>query len=298
MNNQDLNNLKDRARDIYEQILALQMPNNEKEDLLLEKYNNLLQNTELIIKQNDRLINLVAEVLQKIDSKKEERILETPLVKQEIPKKEKPKQEEIIEIIPQQEPIIDQENEEREGKISLEDSFDNSNNKQEDNKQKQTEYMEPTPKETSSVLEFLHKRVIKDSKVSQEEIEEKPKETATQRLNNLLNNNEKNIQSLNSIVTEPIAEPTSQPKSISDKFEAANKSNLSFTIGMNYKFMFINDLFAGNVQAYESFINELNNSTNLKDSMQIINSARTRYKWAVSSAAYINLTDIIQKRFN
>lgn len=283
MNNQELNNLKQNIRDIYEQILSLQVPCEEKEDLLLDKYTQLLQNTQLIIEQNNKLLNLIGEVLNKMETCKKENVFASPIIQPE-----------------------EQEIEQKQQELS---GMETSVNNLTEEETKPLEYSQPTQptetpkatthKETSSVLEFLHTRVIKDGKESDNAPTSKHEETASQRLNNLLSQNNKEQSDSSSILQEQNIKQnsTSKPKSISDKFEAANKTNLNFTIGMNYKFMFINDLFAGNVQAYENFINELNTASTLKDSMQIINSARTRYKWATTSVAYSNLTEIIQQRF-
>lgn len=304
MNNQELNNLKQNIRDIYEQILALQIPCEEKEDLLSDKYTQLLQNTQLIIEQNNKLLSLIGEVLSKIDACKEEKVFASPIIQHnQVKKDEEPniKQKEIIEDIQSEEQEIEQE-QLPEKEISINDLAEEETEPLEYSQpiQQQTETLKTsTHKETSSVLEFLHTRVIKDSKDSENFSKSKQEETASQRLNNLLSQNNKEHSNSISILQEQTIKQTStsKPKSISDKFEAANKTNLNFTIGMNYKFMFINDLFAGNVQAYENFINELNTASTLKASMQIINSARTRYKWATTSVAYSNLTEIIQQRF-
>lgn len=305
MNNQELNNLKQNIRDIYEQILSLQVPCEEKENLLLDKYTQLLQNTQLIIEQNNKLLNLIGEVLNKMETCKKENVFASPIIQHnEVKEHEEPaiEQEEIIANIQPEEQEIEQKQQEL---SEMETSVNNLTEEETE----PLEYSQPTQptetpkatahKETSSVLEFLHTRVIKDSKESDNAPTSKHEETASQRLNNLLSQNNKEQSDSTPILQEQTIKQnsTSKPKSISDKFEAANKTNLNFTIGMNYKFMFINDLFAGNVQAYENFINELNTASTLKDSMQIINSARTRYKWATTSVAYNNLTEIIQQRF-
>lgn len=306
MNNQELNNLKQNIRDLYEQILALQIPCEEKkEDLLLDKYTQLLQNTQLIIEQNNKLFALVGEVLNKMDYCKEQKKFDDTIIQhKEIKPAESVKQEEFVRNEQTEKQDIETEQEELPEEKTAPNEFtekkENESINYSSSTQQQTEAPKTsTHKETSSVLEFLHTRVIKDNKESENTTKAKQEETASQRLNNLLSQNEKKQADQTSIIEEQAIEQNSveKPKSISDKFEAANKTNLNFTIGMNYKFMFINDLFAGNVQAYENFINELNAVSTLKDSMQIINSARTRYKWATTSVAYNNLTEIIQQRF-
>lgn len=306
MNNQELNNLKQNIRDLYEQILALQIPCEEKkEDLLSDKYTQLLQNTQLIIEQNNKLLALVGEVLNKMDSCKEQKKFDDTIIQHKEERQTEPvKQEDFVCKKQTEKQDIETVQEELPEIKATPNEFTEEKESKAINYSSSTQQQTAPPKtsihkETSSVLEFLHTRVIKDGKESENAPKSKQRETASQRLNNLLSQNEKKQSNSTSIVEEQSSEQNSveKPKSISDKFEAANKTNLNFTIGMNYKFMFINDLFAGNVQAYENFINELNAVSTLKDSMQIINSARTRYKWATTSVAYNNLTEIIQQRF-
>ncbi len=120
----------------------------------------------------------------------------------------------------------------------------------------------------SSVLSYLHNNIMKDS-------EEKPKvETATLDLF------------------------SEKPQSIAEQFENRNRSDLRTAIGVSEKFMFINDLFSGNLKEYTDFINQLNDMTTWETSKEVIEQTKQRKKWASASLAYTTLENLIQRRFN
>lgn len=166
----------------------------------------------------------------------------------------------------------------------------------------------PEKKETSSVLEFLHNRVIKDKPLQtiQTESGTRP-QTTSEHLGSLLKQQSRTTDSNNAANRVEKEETTigaqmdlfaERPKSISDKFESQSNNNLHVAIGVNFKFMFINDLFLGDIGSYNGFIDELNKAKTMEESMIMVDKKRSAYKWAVSSPAYCNLMDIIKKRFD
>ena len=124
--------------------------------------------------------------------------------------------------------------------------------------------------ETTSVLEFLRKRVIKDTKDTADTKE----------------NTEYSIGGI-----------TDKPASIAEKFENKNNSNLKTAVGMSEKFMFINDLFLGDITEYSAFIDELNAQVSLDDAMKYIGVFQDKKKWAKGSLAYTTLENLLKKRF-
>lgn len=135
-------------------------------------------------------------------------------------------------------------------------------------------------KPTSSVLEFLHNRVINDNSKSNKEVEKAVKTPHK---------------------TEPIEGDlfaTNQPTSIFEQFENKTKSDLRTAVGVSEKFLFINDLFSGNIRLCNEFINKLNDCQTLESSMQIIDDYQKDYKWPKTSLAYTTLESLISKRFS
>lgn len=88
-----------------------------------------------------------------------------------------------------------------------------------------------------------------------------------------------------------------KPVSIAERFENKNRSDLRTAIGVSEKFLFINDLFSGNLKDYTDFISQLNQASTLEMSMTVIEEMRHKRKWANNSLAYTTLRTLIETRF-
>jgi hypothetical protein len=124
-----------------------------------------------------------------------------------------------------------------------------------------------TPK-ASSVLDYLHNNIMRDNEPKQAKKEE--------------------YTTLDLFKTQT---------SIAEQFENKNRSDLRTAIGVGEKFMFINDLFSGDLKAYTNFINILNEADSLEMSMVIIEENRSKRKWIKNSLAYSTLENLVEKRF-
>ena len=124
-----------------------------------------------------------------------------------------------------------------------------------------------TPK-ASSVLDYLHNNIMRDNEPKQAKKEE--------------------YTTLDLFKTQT---------SIAEQFENKNRSDLRTAIGVGEKFMFINDLFSGDLKAYTNFINILNEADSLEMSMLIIEENRSKRKWIKNSLAYSTLENLVEKRF-
>lgn len=131
---------------------------------------------------------------------------------------------------------------------------------------------EPLEKETpksaqTSVLSYLHNNIMKEN-------DEKPK-----------------------VVNSTLDLFSEKPTSIAERFENRNRSDLRTAIGVSEKFLFINDLFSGNLKEYTDFINRLNDITTWDMSKLVIEEMKQKKRWVSSSLAYSTLEDLIHKRF-
>ncbi len=86
-------------------------------------------------------------------------------------------------------------------------------------------------------------------------------------------------------------------KTVADKLSHDSQNNLRKFIGINEKFLLINELFNGDLSRYNSAIDEL-------DSMQTIEGANTclielqvQNQWDENSDAYIKLKELLEKKF-
>lgn len=302
MDNNNLDNLKEQIRNIYDNILALQVPEKEDNSALMQKIDELLSNTQNIIQQNEKIVSQNENIISLIkDLAKKQVTMETQTAEIKVEKQptEEPKEElPIFDLSQDNLGQISETTEEPKPEETIEPA---EPVKEEIHEEKKTEKTE-----TSSVLEFLHKRVIKDKPTSESKDNGKAN-TATSSLNSLFadtdaektKEQQENTSSLfytkeENQTTELFSE---KQESIGDRFASQTKNDLRIAIGINYKFMFINDLFSGDIKEYENFINKLNETASFKDSMEVINENRLSYKWATTSPAYANLVDIIQKRF-
>jgi hypothetical protein len=73
--------------------------------------------------------------------------------------------------------------------------------------------------------------------------------------------------------------------------------DLKSSIGINEKFLFINELFKGNMKEYTDTIVMLSDAETLESARHILNPIKSRYEWREDSAAYMTLVDFLQRRF-
>ena len=318
MENNNLNNIKEQIRNVYDNILNLQLPEKEDNSLYIQKLDTLLSNVQEIITQNKQIITQnekTHSLLEKLIEKQKEVVIENSKKERAEPvniKEEEPLdifvlREENLENIKQEK--VEKKEEPKQDKVKPQQKVEAKPQQKEIKQALPPEpKQEKQEKETSSVLEFLHKRVIKDNPsktIADVKSKEQENESVTSTLNSLFADSENEQTEIKQEKPatlfdnkEEKAEVLSdKQESIGDRFFSQTKNDLRVAIGINYKFMFINDLFSGDIKEYENFINQLNEMTSFTASMDIINQKRLVYKWAATSPAYANLVDIIQKRF-
>lgn len=337
MSNNNLSELKEKVREIYDLIISLEMPEKKEEDFNEKRYSSLMERTEEIIAQNREIIALAKNILEKdpvvikeivVENKaevqqlpKQEEILAEPVHQEVLPEEEKaeePKAEQTPEIEaakPVEEKIETPVEEEKAIEKEVEDlkaELEEYIKEQESEPAPETEEVvveekkEEKPSQ-SSVLDFLHSRVLKDKTATSglkelvnSEIAEKPAEEKEEE------KTEVETPKQADLFTAPQETPktkeqadlfSERPKSIADMFESKTRKSLSQSIGITYKFMFINDLFAGSAEKYAIFIKKLNDADTLEASMRIIAEMQQERKWAKTSNAYNELVAFVEKRF-
>ena len=280
----NFNILKQKADEFVQAFLLYlenkenQVNNNQNE----EKIKQLLENTAEIIKQNNEIIRINKEITNKLSAK--DILLETKVDKEE---KKQEKNQENTEF---------ERNKEEDSQTNV---FNNEQEqekyqiKQEEQKTKEEPVDNKQEKNTSSVLEFLHNRVINDTSKNAQELEKSMKKDSQ----TLLKESKAFEKEIPKESMECDLFATEKPKSIFEQFENKTKSDLRTAIGVSEKFLFINDLFSGNIRDCNNFINELNSCDTLQDSMQVIDKKQQENKWAKSSLAYTTLESFIIKRF-
>lgn len=74
-------------------------------------------------------------------------------------------------------------------------------------------------------------------------------------------------------------------------------ADIKAAIGINEKFLFINELFNGSMQEYTQAIQELNQASNLKEALEIFENYAQRYKWNPRLPGVIKLKELVQRRY-
>ncbi len=96
---------------------------------------------------------------------------------------------------------------------------------------------------------------------------------------------------------EHIASKTSGT-TIGDRMHRKPVPDLKAAIGINEKFLFINQLFDGNLQDYSEAIEKLNTSADLNTARQLISAElANRFNWITDNEHVRNFMDLVERRF-
>lgn len=99
-----------------------------------------------------------------------------------------------------------------------------------------------------------------------------------------------------SIQVQSAIEEPKAPEIIAHKSSKVLK-DLKLLIGINDKFLLINNLFARNDQEYKSSIEHLSSLNSLEDASNYMNFLAKKYSWNTESYAFVRLLQILEKRY-
>lgn len=88
-----------------------------------------------------------------------------------------------------------------------------------------------------------------------------------------------------------------QEKRIADKFEEKKVIDLRTTIGINDKFLFINELFDGNMRIYDEIIQKLNTAVTMAQADLLMLDLKIAYNWDSESPTVKKFVELIRKKF-
>ena len=74
--------------------------------------------------------------------------------------------------------------------------------------------------------------------------------------------------------------------------------DLKSVIGINDKFLFVNELFGGTMEKYNKSIENLNDLKTLNGAMIYLNELKVELQWNSSNEAYQKLTDLVRRKFD
>jgi hypothetical protein len=85
--------------------------------------------------------------------------------------------------------------------------------------------------------------------------------------------------------------------SIAAKMQQKRIHDLRSAIGINEKFLFINELFGGNLNQYNKTIDELNSMVSLDGARAFLIELRIQHQWPAQAPALQKLNDLIDRKF-
>ena len=114
---------------------------------------------------------------------------------------------------------------------------------------------------------------------------------------------EKNVASSFDLFSEPAAESigeslakTEHP-AVAEKLQKIQIADLREAIGINDKFVFINELFHGDMGKYNKTLDELNSLSSLKGVQTFLMELSVQYQWNEENPAFVKLSEIIERKF-
>ncbi|KWW26133.1 MAG: Protein with Tau-Like repeats family member (ptl-1) [bacterium F082] len=85
--------------------------------------------------------------------------------------------------------------------------------------------------------------------------------------------------------------------SLAAKLQQAPGRDLKSVIGINDKFLFVNELFGGSMEKYNKSIENLNDLKTLNGAMIYLNELKIELQWNSSNEAYQKLKDLVSHKF-
>ncbi len=98
----------------------------------------------------------------------------------------------------------------------------------------------------------------------------------------------------------PVAEKlkANEEESIADKMQKSKISNIREAIGINDKFLFINQLFSGDLEKYNMILDEFNDLSTKQGVDTYLREIKIQYRWNQESDAYIRFKEIVDRKFS
>ncbi len=83
---------------------------------------------------------------------------------------------------------------------------------------------------------------------------------------------------------------------LSERLKGDPVADIKTAIGINEKFLFINELFQGNVHDYNDAIKELNNAESLEKALELFIKLQEKHGWKKESPAALQLLNFVERR--
>ncbi len=158
--------------------------------------------------------------------------------------------------------------------------------------QQEIQHMEEEPAEPAEIPE--EKEVV-----SHKEVREEPEMPDAQQDYTETEEDSKSTIDLFSSAEPTISDVYSEQETVTvaDKFNQETVNELREAIGINEKFLFINELFNGDMSKYNKAIDELDEMATYKGAETYLLELKVQHQWEEDSQALMKLTELVKRKF-
>ncbi len=98
----------------------------------------------------------------------------------------------------------------------------------------------------------------------------------------------------------PVAEKfrVSEEQNIAERMQKTSISNIREAIGINEKFLFINELFNGDLGRYNKILDDINDLPTKKGVDTYLLELKIQFQWADDNAAFMKLNELLDRKFS
>lgn len=98
----------------------------------------------------------------------------------------------------------------------------------------------------------------------------------------------------------PVAEnfQVKEEQSFADKMQKSSITNIREAIGINEKFLFINELFNGDLGRYNKILDDINDLPTKKGVDIYLLELKIQFQWADENEAYVKLKELLDRKFS
>ncbi|MBR2051459.1 MAG: hypothetical protein IJ961_03175 [Bacteroidales bacterium] len=162
-----------------------------------------------------------------------------------------------------------------------------------------------TPNESLQDYESTSQQVIEEDSVTQRlsDSETKEDDLVTQRLGDSVTSEEEDSgirayrKTSNEHHTLGDVWEQAEDNSLAARLQRTAVSDLMTAIGINDKFLLLNELFSGSMEKYNKSIRALNSFSTLLGARTYMSELQIEFQWDCESEAYKKLSDLIERRF-
>ncbi len=143
--------------------------------------------------------------------------------------------------------------------------------------------------------------MMDDNDAEAETVAEEEEEVTPENQTNLLEAIEE--ESLNDVMSSEDSEPSineqlsTNNETLADKLQKSPIGDLTEAIGINQKFLFMNDLFEGENEAYKSALQQLNDFGSMQEASTYLQELEAKYHWDAEHKSTVQFKDLVERRY-